>query len=114
MAITTHHAPQLSLVSLALGLWLFVSAFLWPHTESQYHSAWIVGALATVVAAAATQIPAARWGNTGLGLWTLMSVFILPTLHEATFWNHLLVGLALFAVSLVPGYVERRVPQGRL
>jgi hypothetical protein len=37
-------------LSILLGVWLFVSVFLWPHTHVQMTNTWITGALVVIFA----------------------------------------------------------------
>lgn len=84
-----------------LGLWLFVSTFLWPHPAGQFSNTWIVGALAVAFSVVAMAFPVARYLNTALALWLFASVWLLPGMSVATAWNNALVAVALFAFSLV-------------
>ena len=84
------------LINALLGLWLFVSAFLWPHTSTQRTNAWVVGML--VVSAAVVGVTGrivGRLVNATLGAWLILSAILLPRTSPATFWNHLLVGAAV-------------------
>jgi hypothetical protein len=89
-------------VNIALGLWLFLSAFVWPHTTAQMTNTWIVGLLVVAFAAISLRVPQARWVNTALAVWLFISVWALPT-TVPTFWNNLIIAVAVFIVSLVPG-----------
>jgi hypothetical protein len=89
--------------TMILGLWLFVSAFLWPHGASHFSNTWIVGLLAVAFALIAMAFPFARYLNTALALWLFVSVWVLPGVTTATAWNNALVAVALFALSLVSG-----------
>lgn len=95
-----------------LGLWLFFSAFLWPHTPVERTNAWVVGMLA--VTAALVGLSGRKVGrlvNGALGGWLVISAIMLPRLTPATFWNHLAVGaaLAFFAmVARLPDIRSRR------
>src|SRR5690606_34265915 len=102
---TMNNVRTISFVNIALGVWLFISAFIWPHTSAQFNNAWIVGALSAIVGALALRYPDARWANTALGAWLFLSVWFLPTMYSGTLWNHLIVGAAMFIVSLIPGRV---------
>jgi hypothetical protein len=86
------------------GLWLIVSAYVWPHTSEQSYNAWIVGVLALIAVAIATFVMnTARYANTALGAWLILSAYLLPTAAIATMWNNVIVGLVMFVCSLVPG-----------
>jgi hypothetical protein len=89
-------------INVALGIWLFISAFLWLHTSAQFTNTWLVGLAIAVVAAVGFAVPQARWVNTALAAWLIISVWALPTLAAATFWNNLLVGIASLIVSVMP------------
>lgn len=86
-----------------LGLWLFISAFLWPHLSSQKANALVVGALAIVFAGiAAFKDPRARYLNAVLGAWLAVSTYALPALSKASRWNDLFVAFAMLACAIAP------------
>lgn len=91
-------------INLALGIWLFVSAFAWPHTHPQYVNAMIVGALYTAIAAVAMRAPQVRFLNVALSLWLAFSARLFPTAHAATTWNSLIVALLVLIVTLLPSH----------
>ena len=97
-----------AVTGVVLGFWLFVSAFLWPHSAPQLYNAWITGAVAASVAVAATRWPSARYVNAALGVWLFVSAFFLPRVSDATGWNHVGVGLLLMIVSLASELPARR------
>ena len=86
-----------------LGMWLLVSAFLWPHSLAQFHNAWITGALATMFAI--MSMSGARWSrypNFALGLWLFFSLVFLGVGSMATALNHVLVAVGLIITSFMP------------
>lgn len=95
-------------VNIVLGVWLFISAFLWSHTPAERTNTWILGALCVIFAVIALSAPAARWLNTALSIWLFISVWALPHQSLATMWNNAIVAIVVFAASLVPGAGERR------
>lgn len=95
-------------INIALGVWLFISAFLWLHTSSQFTNTWLVGLGIAGVAAVGMAAPQIRWLNAALAAWLIISVFALPTMMGATFWNNLLVGVASLIVSLMPFATTQR------
>jgi hypothetical protein len=107
--------PSLSARALtaALGVWLFISAFVYPHTIAQRANTWICGVLAFVFALAATRTPQARVLNSILAIWLFVSVWILPRASAAMGWNNVIVAIAIFCLSLVPS-TEVRSPGGRI
>lgn len=98
-------------LNVLLGIWLFISAFIWEHTQAQRTNTWILGVLCVVFALIAMSTPQARWLNTILSIWLFISVWALPHRNLATMWNNVLVAIAVFLLSLVPGRPERMVPR---
>ena len=94
-------------LNLILGLWLFVSAFVWPRTGATFANAWIVGLLAAVFAVIGMSNGRVRFANTALSAWLLVSVAVLP--HRSSFgrWNDLAVAVLMLGLSLVPGTMYR-------
>lgn len=90
------------IVNVILGAWLFISAFVWPHTMAQRTNTWIVGALCVLFALVATSAPRIRYLNTILAIWLFISVWALPSISLGTIWNNVIVAIATFIVSLVP------------
>jgi hypothetical protein len=93
------------IVQIVLGVWLFISAFLWLHSGAQMTNTWVVGALCVAFALIALRVPEARYLNTLLAVWLFVSVWALPTLSSATRWCNALTAIAIFAVSLAPAYL---------
>jgi hypothetical protein len=89
-------------INVILGIWLFISAFAWPHTQAQVTNTWILGALCVVFALIAMSVPWVRYLNTLLAIWLFVSAWALPTISVGTIWNNVLVAIAIFVVSLVP------------
>lgn len=90
-------------INAVLGLWLFFSAFLWPHTRAQRVTAWTVGLLAVTAALAGTS--GRTWGrsvNAALGGWLIVSALLVPRLRVATFWTDIIVGFGLVLFAMVP------------
>lgn len=100
-------------VNVILGVWLFISAFLWRHSAVQMNNTWIMGVLCVVFALIAMRVEGARYLNTALSVWLFISAFVLPEVSRATVWNNALVAIAIFIVSLIPTgrvAIRRRVP----
>jgi hypothetical protein len=94
-------------LNLILGLWLFVSAFVWPRTGATFANAWIVGLLAAVFAVMGMARGPARFANTALSAWLLVSVVALPHRSSIGRWNDLAVAALMLVLSLVPGTMYR-------
>lgn len=101
-------------INIALGAWLFISAFAWSHSGSQQTNTWIVGALCAFFALIALSYPAARWLNTALSVWLFISVWALPRSSVATGWNNALAAIAVFVLSMVPWDFEGTPAQRRI
>ena len=95
-------------VNITLGAWLFVSAFLWPHTNLEMFNAAIVGAAIIVVATIGLRAPMFRFVNTALATWLFISDLVLAPQEWGTPVNGVLVAVTVFFFSLVGGY--RRMP----
>ncbi len=95
--------------NLMLGGWLFVSAFLWDHSNGQRANAAIVGFLVFASALGAVTSAQLRLVNTALAMWLFVSTLALPGAGAGTQWNNALVALAVFLFSLVAPRRERRI-----
>lgn len=94
------------IANVLLGGWLFLSTFVWLHSSAQTANAWVVGAAVAVIALIAMAVPKARYFNTALAIWLLISAFALPTENGSTVWNSVIVAILIFAFSLVPQRVR--------
>ncbi|MBI5545397.1 MAG: hypothetical protein HY901_16045 [Deltaproteobacteria bacterium] len=93
--------------NIVLGIWLFMSAFLWPHSPQQATNTWVMGVLCVSFAIVALAMPQASYLNTALSAWLLVSAFVLPRVSSATLWNNALVAVAIFLASLAPREIPR-------
>ena len=90
----------LAVSTAVLGLWLFLSAFLWPHSRFQLFNAWIVGMAAVTIATLSISNRArSGYGASALGAWLIITSLFLARAGSATFWNHILVGFCLALVG---------------
>jgi hypothetical protein len=90
-------------INAALGLWLFVSTFLWPHGTAHRVTGWAIGIVAVVAALAGTC--GRTWGrlvNAALGIGLIVWVLLVPRLRDATFWTDYVVGFGLVLFAIVP------------
>lgn len=99
-------------LNVILGIWLFVSAFIWPHTAAEMTNTWILGVLCVVFAVIAMAVPQARYLNTALAIWLFISAWALPTVSAGTVWNNVLVAIAIFVASLIPSEGHLFPPRG--
>jgi hypothetical protein len=94
-----------------VAVWIFISAFAWPHTAAQRLSTALCGLAAFGLASATTRHDAARYLNMAVGVWLFLSAFLLPGIPQwkaATMWNNVIFGLVLFATALLGATVEHR------
>jgi hypothetical protein len=96
------NAQGARIVNLVLGIWLFISAFVWPHTTAQMTNTWILGVLTVIFALVAMRFPPVRYLNTILAIWLFISAFALHRLNNGTVWNNALLAIVIFFLSLVP------------
>ncbi len=94
-----------SAINLALGVWLFISAFVWPHAMGQQTNTWILGVLVALASAWAMYAPNARYLDTIFAVWLFVSTLVIAHHSAATMWNNLIVAIVVFVLSL-PGGVE--------
>jgi len=99
------------ITTIALGAWLFLSAFAWEQSSGQQTNALLSGAAAVVIGLVSLARPQARLFNTALAVWLFASAFAIPGTGEAM-WNNTLVALAIFGLSLVPERSRRTGPFG--
>ena len=93
---------------MTLGLWLFVSAFVWPHTTASRLNTCIVGALVVVSATMAAGIGMMRQVTSILALWLLSTTLLVYPANHITFWNNIVVASAVLVFSLIPNQDARQ------
>ena len=89
-------------ITIALGTWLFISAFLWPHGAASAANTWIVGLLIAVASLVALRMAWMRWVVTALAIWLFLSTLAMASATRGTVWNNLIVAVLVFVASLVP------------
>lgn len=94
--------------NIILGIWLFLSTFLWRHTQAQATNTWITGLLCAIIAAVSLRVPQARYLNALLAIWVLVAAWALPSFYAGTVWHNTIVAILIFALALVPGYAPKR------
>ena len=98
------------IANVTVGVWLFISAFVWPHVEPQRSNTWVCGALCVIFALVAMVVPWVRYLNTLLAIWLFISAWAMPNVSPGTIWNNVLVAIAIFIVSLVPSVPGTTAP----
>jgi len=97
----------LRVVNIIAGVWLFISAFIWPHTSAQRLNTWIIGALFVVFAAIAMSDARVRFVNTVLAVWLFFFTLAAPHMSSGTLWNNVIIAVIVFVLSLIPARMER-------
>lgn len=99
---TTRSTPEWPrYLNAVVGGWLFVSAFLWGHTDGEFTNAWIVGGAMFVCALLALATPAIRFVNTLLAAWLFFSTLVIGG-AQGTVINHIVVAIVAFVLSVLP------------
>jgi hypothetical protein len=88
--------------NIILGVWLFVSAFAWPHSRDACAAAWISGAMIVMNAFAAIWASPARFFNVLLGGMALGWQASAASHEPAARLNGIIVSGLVIALSLVP------------
>jgi hypothetical protein len=102
------------IVNFLLGVWLFISAFVWQHTAAERTNTWILGIWIAVFALVAMAQPVARWLNTLAAIWLFFATLAIFHTQSGTLWNNLIVAVVVFILSFVGGTMgERRVGMRR-
>lgn len=89
-------------LNVVIGVWLFLSAFAWSHSNAQFANACVVGLLVAGAALLGMRVPWARHVNALLAPWLFVSSWLLPLELELTFWNNLLAAIVMLFVALTP------------
>lgn len=88
-------------MNILLGAWLLISSFIWVHSSSQFWNTLIVGAVVALVALGAFRVASLRFVNAVAAVWLFASIWLLPTINDATSWNNGIVAAGVFALSLL-------------
>jgi nitric oxide reductase large subunit len=84
-----------------VGIWLFATGFMWPHTAAQKSVTIVAAILTFVLAILANFTSVAPYLNACVAMLLFVaSTMALPTLRLATLWNNTIVAVMIFAVSL--------------
>jgi hypothetical protein len=99
------NADGVSLIGALLGIWLLVSALLWPHTQDQVIVSGSLGILIAAMTAAervSSDLIDLRIVVRLLATLLLLSVILLPRRSMALAWNDAIVATAVFFISFIP------------
>jgi hypothetical protein len=100
---------RVRIINAMLGGWLFVSAFLWPHSPASFTNTWVVGALLAFSSLFAFRT-AARLACATLAIWLVLSTFAIAPRTPLTVWHNLAVALAALISMFLPRLRRTRAP----
>jgi hypothetical protein len=91
-----------------MGTWLFISAFMWPHSPLEAAFTMACGGLTVVFALATIYSGAFRYVNAGLAVLLFISTIVLTAgaWRGPTMWHNAVVAIALFVIALFDGSPE--------
>ena len=90
--------------NMALGAWLVISAFAWPHPRWQFFNTAIPGMAIVVFALVACMAPWVRYLNTAISAYLFVAAWCCPantSAEIATQGNNLIIGLWVFLISVL-------------
>lgn len=93
-------------LAMIAGLWLVLTAFVWPHSSAVFANDVIVGGAIIVVGLVSLRFHVFRFAHLALAVWLGISVFVLPHSTPLTVGHDLIIALFVAADSLVPGLVH--------
>jgi hypothetical protein len=88
--------------NVTLGLWLFVSAFLWPHSSFAFAASWIMGSCIAMNAFAAIWAPPARYFNVPLGAMSLGWQLTAGAAQPLTLVHGVVVSMLVILLAFIP------------
>jgi len=100
MATVEAKSSWMSWLNLALGIWLIISAFVWPHTPAAQLNTWVLGLIIAAIAVVAFGVPQLRWLNALAAVWLFFSAFAIRHDTVGTVWNNVIVAVVVFAVAV--------------
>jgi hypothetical protein len=98
---------NLRLINVVLGLWVVISALVWPRAGGNFYNSWITGVVIIVSSLLAIRTQALRMVTAAAGIWLVASMFAWPDYSSPMVWNNAMVGAAVAMTSLVgPEHAE--------
>jgi hypothetical protein len=88
-------------LNIALGAFVFVSAFLWPHPGGRFVNTWLTAAIVMVSAAIAIKLPVVRFVTAAAGLWLVTSLFAWPQTSVLTLLTNAFLGAGIALASVI-------------
>jgi SPW repeat len=96
------------MVNILLATWLFVTAFAFNATTAQFWSILLVSVLVLTFEVLSMWRNDLRYVGTALGLWLIVSVWLLPTRNDFIYWNNIVCGLLIAVMSMISSRLKHR------
>ncbi len=84
-----------------IAIWLFATAFMWPHTHLAKEVTIVAAVLTFVLSIMEMYVRGARYLNAVVAVFLFLSALTLPALIRATVWNNAIVAIAILIAALV-------------
>lgn len=106
-------ANAISWVNIILGIWVlispFVLAFTFPRSIWNNVATGIVVGILAIIRLSTREQPGWSWVNVVLGIWLIISPFVLAFATGAALWNNVILGIIIAAIAL--SSASSRVPR---
>ena len=87
--------------STVLGIWLFITAFLWPHSPGMTVNTVLMAIIVVASSLLSIRVPFLRYVTGAAGVWVVASLFAWQDFAPATVWNNCMVGAGITLASLL-------------
>lgn len=84
-----------------IAIWLFATAFIWPHTHLAKEVTIVAAVLTFVLSILSMSVRGARHLNAVVAVLLFLSALTLPSLTRATTWNNAVIAIAILVAALV-------------
>jgi hypothetical protein len=81
--------------NILMGMWLFVSAFVWPQGRGQVATTALCGVLTTLTAVLTSYDNRSRYLTEVIGALVVVLAFTVQPLGSATFWHNGIMGISI-------------------
>ena len=83
-----------------IAIWLFVTAFMWPHAHLAKEVTIVAAVLTFVLSIMSMYVRGARHLNAVVAVFLFLSALTLPALSRATTWNNAICAIAILIAAL--------------
>jgi hypothetical protein len=89
-------------INIAMGVWLVISAFLWPHDGDQRLNAVVIGSMIAVTASLAMMWRPASWVAALPAVWLFGTSLFAEHHHALTPWHNVAIAFVVFMSATAP------------